>query len=128
MKAYIYRYIVLECSEHHPMKRRSYKFPKRKMKHVQKRKSQIGIRVLIRITKAKRQREMSSGSNGEIIFSPQVVSCQPCNQQQQERCHQTCGRSKDIIRNLWVNHTKNVPFLQPFLGNYLKIGLNKAGW
>lgn len=77
------------------------------MKHVQKKRRQIGVGVLIRITKAKRQREMPSGCNGEIIFSPQVVSCQPCNQQDSNRdAIRHVGGVKDIIRNLWANHTK----------------------
>lgn len=59
---------------------------------------------------------------GEIICHLEVMSSQPCNQQ-----------NKDILRHEWVeggiktlvethesNNGENVPFINPFLGNYLK--------
>lgn len=93
------------------------------MKHVQKKRRQIGIGVLIRITKAKRQREMPSGCNGEIIFSPQVVSCQPCNQQDSNRdAIRRVGGVKDIETYGLITQKFTFPsyFLRKLFENWLK--------
>ena len=77
----------------------------------------------MRITEAKRQWEMPSGSyGGNYLQSIEVLSGQPCNPRDRKKTLSDMhGQNTDTVRNAWADNAESSPFMHPFWGNYLKI-------
>ena len=116
------RYIILKHSEQQGWRRDPISFQRKNKDSYRKWSIRLASDFASESRRLKDNKKCLLVAMGESICHLEVMSSQPCNQQ-----------NKDILRHEWVeggiktlvethesNNGENVPFINPFLGNYLK--------